>query len=348
MQGEDELKAFDELGGGAAGGREQRPFTHAEMVACDACLRANAPTRMACIYCGARLPATEQSALLRRPALKRLEDWEQGFNVVLLPGAAVAPESNALEEAAALLRLDASRLVAMMAAGRALPLARASSAEEAELIVARLRTLGLGAEVFADELLTRAPARVRTLDLEEGAVVFRKSPDSAPLRVPLGEVALLVTGRVVSRRVEVSERKTRFGGRSEMVEARELASDEMVLDIYTAGEDADTGFRIVAGGFDYSCLGASKGLTAADNFRALVGVLRGLAKSAVFDEEYARLRPLLADVWPAAEHTESLGLRRESVGRVNAEAVTTVSNETQFTRYARLRQRTAPRARAES
>ena len=82
--------------------------------------------------------------------------------------------------------------------------------------------------------------------------------------------------------------------------------------------------------------------------RWLRRLLRGRAPSAVFDEEYARLRPLLADVWPSAERTESLGLRREGAGRVNTEAVTTVSNEGQFTRYARLRHMLVLRARAES
>ncbi|HEX8117278.1 MAG TPA: hypothetical protein VF521_08400, partial [Pyrinomonadaceae bacterium] len=69
--------------------------------------------------------------------------------------------------------------------------------------------------------------------------------------------------------------------------------------------------------------------------------------SAAYDEEYARLRPQLSDVWPSAERTESLGLRRERPGRFNQEAATTVSNETQFTRYARLRHLLLLRARAE-
>ena len=56
--------------------------------------------------------------------------------------------------------------------------------------------------------------------------------------MPWSEVVLLVKGRVVSRRVEVAERKRGFAGRSEMVEARELATDEAVLDIYTSfGKD---------------------------------------------------------------------------------------------------------------
>ena len=47
--------------------------------------------------------------------------------------------------------------------------------------------------------------------------------------------------------------------------------------------------------------------------------------------------------WPPAEHTESLGLRRERPGRFNTEAATVVTNEAQFTRYSRLRRRLALR-----
>ncbi|HWW77112.1 MAG TPA: hypothetical protein VNZ44_17045 [Pyrinomonadaceae bacterium] len=323
-----------------------RPFAHAEMVACDECLRANAPTRMACMYCGAALPMTERGAALRRPTLKKLEEWERGFNVVLLPRAGSWLKTEAVEEAAVLLRLEASRLAEIVASGRALPLARAASVEEAELVVNRLGALGLDAEVFADEVLTRPPERVRALEFERGALVCRQGPEAEPRRVSFEEITLLVAGRIVERRVEVEERKTRFGSRSEVVEARELASDELALDLFTKGEGA--AFRVMSGGFDYSCLGAEKGLLAAENFGKLVSALRGLAKAAEFDDEYTRLRPLLADVWPPAEHTASLGLVGAGGGRVNTGAVTKVSNEAQFTRYARLLQSLARRAGAKS
>ncbi|HEX8148143.1 MAG TPA: hypothetical protein VF591_13265 [Pyrinomonadaceae bacterium] len=345
----DGLGGFDALGGGAA-----RPFAPEQMVACGECLRANAPTRAACLYCGAALPRTKQSAALWRPRLKKLEEWEQGFNVVTLPRAAGALTSDAAEEAASLLRLDVGGLKEIVLAGRAMPLARAPSADEAWIIVERLRELGLSTEVFPDEVLARRPARARAFEFEGEALVCRTGPESEPRRVPWSEVVLLVTGRVVSRRVEVSERKRGLAGRSETVGTRELASDEAVLDLYTSSVDeheaqgtGGAGFRVMSGGFDYSCLGEGKGLVAAENFNALVAALRGRAPSAAHDEEYARLRPLLSDVWPSAERTESLGLRRERAGRFNTEAVTTVSNETQFTRYARLRHLLVLRARAE-
>jgi hypothetical protein len=338
---EDEFQAFDLPGASSGEPEAPRPFTHAEMLACDVCLRANPPTRISCLYCGATLTATEQSAALRRPTLKKLEDWERGFNVVLLPRAGVSLKPDVVDEAASLLRLEASRLAEIIASGRALPLARASSTEEAGLVASRLGALGLNTEVLTDEVLARTPERVRALEFEEGALVCRQWPEAAPQCLSLDEIALLVEGRIVERRGEVVERKARFGSRSEVVEARELASDELVLDIYAADEGA--GFRIMSGGFDYSCLGAHKGLLATENFRKLVATLRGLSKAAAFDDEYTRLRSLLADVWPPAEHTASLGFKGAG-GRVNMGAVTTVSNEAQFTRYARLLQSFATRA----
>ena len=355
MAREEDFAGFDEAGQDDARASEAtRPFAPDQMVACEECLRANPPTRMTCLYCGRKLPATSQGAALQRPALKKLEEWEHGFNVVTLTRAAGALTSEDAEEAASLLRLDAGELKEIVLAGRALPVARASSADEAWLIVERLRALGLGTEVFPDDVLARRPMRVRAFEFEEDALVCRTSPEAEPRRVPWTEVVLLVKGRLVSRRVEVAERKRGLAGRSEMVEARELASDEAALDVYTAfgeGRSArvweDAGLRVMANGFDYSCLGSDKGLLAAQNFETLVATVCALAPSAVYDEEYARLRPLLADVWPSAERTESLGLRRERAGRINTEAVTTVSNEGQFTRYARLRPMLVLRARAE-
>lgn len=358
-----------ELSGASA---PPRGFAPEQLVACERCLRANAPTRMSCLYCGAQLPQTAESEKLRRPALKKLEDWEQGFSVVLLPhdekrsprgesgpsrGGSLTPE--AVAEAASLLRLDAARLTEIMDARRALPLARASSFEEAVLIVKRLGSLGLPAEVFADGELARQPSRVRALTLEESALVCWPGLGAGPRRVGWAEVLLLVRGRVVEKRVEVEERREKMRGRGEIVETRETASDEAVLDIHVAsrpevasrpGADSQSQedcFRILADSFDYSCLGASKRLLARENFVTLVETLRERAPSAVFDDEYASARALLSSGWPPAERTESLGLRRDRPGRFNTEAATFVTNEPQFTRYSRLRRRLVLRERTQ-
>lgn len=84
---------------------EPRGFALDQMVRCEACLRANPPTRTSCLYCAAQLPRTETSAALQRPTLRRLEKWEQGFNVILIPGNTAHLREEALQEAAGLLLL---------------------------------------------------------------------------------------------------------------------------------------------------------------------------------------------------------------------------------------------------
>src|ERR1044071_7201961 len=75
LSGEDDAEMFgglDALGEGAP-----RPFAPEQMLTCEECLRANAPTRFMCLYCGPALPRTKQSAAHWRPSLKKLEEWEQ-------------------------------------------------------------------------------------------------------------------------------------------------------------------------------------------------------------------------------------------------------------------------------
>ncbi len=345
MPREDEFTTFDDAEDSHAHAAPRR-FAPEELVACDKCMRANAPTRMNCLYCGAPLPLTEQSATRRRPALRKLEEWEQGFNVVLHPPCVkAAPET--IEEIASLLRLDAARVSEIVESATTLPIARAASGEEAELIVSRLKARGLEAEVFNDDALARTPTRVRALAFDREALVLMTTAEAEPERVAWDDVMLLVVGRIVTRRVELEERPSKLARRGKLLDAREVASDEEVLDIYTLEEGREA-FRVMADGFDYSCLGEGKGLLARDNFKRLVTALRALATRAALDEEYARWRGALTSGWPPADRNESVAGRRSGPGRLNTESVTVVSNETQFTRYARLRWRLALRSPAKS
>lgn len=345
MAREDELNTFD-LSEGARASSPARRFEPEELVACEACLRANAPTRMNCLYCGAALPVTERSAALRRPALRKLEEWENGFNVILHPTCS-RPAHETMEEVASLLRLDAERLSEIVEAGTALPVARAASEEEASLIVERIKARGLEAELFTDEVLARTPVRVRALAFDTDALVLLESAEREPVRVAWDEIALLAEGRIVTRRVEFEERPSKLGARGKLTDAREIASDESVLDIQTSDASCE-GFRVMADGFDYSCLGDGKSLLARDNFKTLVAELRRRATRAVFDGEYTRMRGALSTVWPPSERNISGGLRRDGPGRLSKESVTVVSNEAQFTRYARMRRLLALRGRARS
>lgn len=319
-----------------------RAFAPAEMVACEACLRANPPTRMNCLYCGEVLPANAQAGDdLRRPTLRALETWEQGFNVVLVPQASGELSVDSLTEASALLRLEAGQLREMTTARTPLPLARAATRAEAALVDGKLRALGWQIEIVADEDLgveTHAPKRIRKLEIGADALSGWSSAEGEGASVEWERVTLFVAGRIARKRIEVEERRGggRRGAEGEVIETREFHEDESALDLYVAGSVVN--WRIMAENFDYSCLGAAKSLTAAENFKRLVETLRERAPRAAYDDSYRSVRHYLKFAWPLAEQTEAGSLKRIRPGRYNAEAITSVTNETQFTRYGRLLQ----------
>ena len=325
----------------------QRPFAPGEMVACPACRRNNAPTRMNCLYCGAALPVAAGAPDLRRPTLRPLEAGEQGFNVVLLARAETAEDlpDYALNDAAALLRLEPEQMRQIIAARTPLPLARTALHEEAVIIERKLAPLGLACEIVADEALAveaQLPRRVRRFEFTTDALIAWARADDTAQTIPWDEIILLVTGRISRRQIEIEEVRGRKG-MSAVGETREFHADEAVLDIYAGAGGVH--LRVIAASFDYTCLGAEKSLLAAENFSRLVAVLDRRATNAVFDSDYAALRHLLQTAWPVAEQTGAGGVRRTRPGRVYTEAVTSISNEVQFTRYSRLRRHFVLRAR---
>jgi hypothetical protein len=141
------------------------------------------------------------------------------------------------------------------------------------------------------------------------------------------DVSLIVVGRRVLRQLEVAERATK-GSVKEVVDSREMSTDAGRLDFYSIANERP--WRVAADNFDFSCLHEMKTLVAEKNFQFLANALRG------YDESYMRVRRVLGLVWPLEERTESRGLRKPRMGRINTEMVTTSDNEMQFTRYSRL------------
>lgn len=330
----EDIPALDELMSLPA---EPRPFAPEQMVTCDACLRANPPTRVSCLYCGATLPLTEAAAALRKPTLRRLETWEQGFNNILLPDEATNLAEESLAEAAALLRLTIEELQRILDARMPLPLARAATLDEASLIKNRLAELGLNVLIVSDQDLNEeafTPKRIRALEFEDEALIAHPTGGGEGLSIEWAEILLFVAGRHYVRRLELKERRRR-GADDEIVNARELSTDESMLDIYTARRDG--GWRIVASNFDFSCLAEKKGLLAPENFSTLTRELCVRSREATYDECYSRVRHALTIVWPLEQNTEAGGWRRDRPGKYSTEAVTTSNNESQFTRYSRLR-----------
>jgi hypothetical protein len=233
------------------------------------------------------------------------------------------------------LKLETETVERMMTAGAPLPLARAATEVEAAIIEKRLETLGFQILIVTDrELDAHAPQRLRAMELTDDALIVYATGSQSEHSVQWEDIALLVAGRRILRRLEVAEKPGRKKEK-ELVNSRELSTDEPRLDLYL-NRDAGA-WRVAADNFDFSCLREKKSLVASQNFQTLTSVLRERAGNAVYDDSYLRVRSVLSLVWPLEQHTESLGLRKRGMGaRVNTEAVTTSDNEMQFTRYSKL------------
>jgi len=308
---------------------EPQGFAPEQMIRCEECLRANPPTRINCLYCSVPLPVTESSARLRTPVLRRPEKHELGYNTIVLPSSHVFSRE-AIEDAASLLRLKREDLERVLAEGVALPVARTTSREEAELIAERLQAAGFRVVTLKDE---DAVVRVRSLSFDGSTFVVNPGQITNEVDVSWSNVVLLVTGRIVEKRVEVKEVKSR-GAENEILDTSELFSDEAVIDLYVSAHPET--WRISANGFDFSCLGVEKSLLASENIATLQRVLIANATNARLDDSCNRLRPLLDLVWSPEQETKSSGWRRERPGKLSLGMATIHSNESQFTRYSRL------------
>jgi len=316
---------------------EPQGFSADQMVRCDECLRANPPTRVSCLYCVAPLPVTEAAAKLRKPVLRQPEKHQLGYNNILLPLDQVASEET-LVEAASLLKLSIENFQEVVGQNLPLPVARTNSREEAELVNVRLRDLGLNCLTLSDEELGltfngHTVKRVRSLTFDDADVTIYQAA-AEEIVMSWTDLILIMPARIFETTLEIKERKT---GKSEdeILDTSEFFKDEAVIDFYTANHSST--WRISAGGFDFSCLGREKALVTNDNILKLQRLLTGKAVNAQFDDSYAQVRNSLELAWTTQAETQSSGWRRERPGMLSIGVATTKSNESQFTRYSRLR-----------
>ena len=314
---------------------EPQGFTPDQMIRCDECLRANPPTRVACLYCSAPLPMTEESARLRKPVLKPPEKHQTAYNNILLPSEREVPDED-LAQGADLLKLSAENLKRIMAAKIPLPVACTASREEAELVLKRLRDVGLQTIVLSDDELGASETsvkRIKSMTVDDEYGTLQQAGTREQIEVRWREIVLIVTGRLFTKRVEIQERKARRS-ENEIVQSSEFSNDEAVIDFYTSTHPQT--WRINANGFDFSCLGNQKTLIANENISRLRQFIASNAPQAKVDDCYKRLRQTLDLVWASQQETQSSGWRRERPGKLSVGLSTVNSNEIQFTRYSRL------------
>lgn len=316
--------------------RRIMPPAMADLVTCPACGRANGPKRTACMYCGATLPVTDESAGVQVPTLKPIEAWERGYSVVLAPIDAAWPSPNQVERLSEIAGFDADTARAFFAAETSLPVARVGALEEADLVARLLGASGLGATVVPDDALGLATVARRVREI-------RLTPDRFEALVLWGDwdglarddVAVAVAGRVVSARVDIVENANPGKKTKEMTDASHTYSETRVLDVY--GPTLDRSFRIKADSFDFSCLGGKPSFRLDENADELNELVEHYLGASRFDGAYSKLAKLLEHAWPAAATVHSYGLRARGDFKKYTKSAVTTDALAQFTRYSRLR-----------
>ncbi|MFN6963620.1 MAG: hypothetical protein ACK4S4_07625 [Pyrinomonadaceae bacterium] len=301
-------------------------FAADELAACGRCGRMNAPTRAACLYCGAALDVDRSTAMRE---LRRADDWEPGFTV------AASGPSGAAAFAGALIGCDARLVEQLLATGEILPLVRLADREDADVVRGELERSGMQAFMFADDELmpSRPPRRLRRLEFSgDGVVLTPFSEADEAVEVAVAKIALVVSGLI--RRVETSVSGRRKRGEFKTGETTEMSFDESVLDVYRAGDAI--GYRVVTTGFDFSGLGGEMAATAAANIARLAERLVEKCPSAAFVDSYRTVEHLLRDVWPPAASSDFTGRQRTGLMRSGYGRVDRSDTAATFTRFSRM------------
>lgn len=313
---------------------ENPAFKPDELIRCRKCERTNPPTRLNCFYCKAELEFSERQKNSLKPNLRKMENWEKGFNLIYLPDLSKAGALK-LSEIAKMVKCEEDFLQKLIEAQKTLPLVRAESEKEAEIVQTRLRELGIETLIVGDESLAceKSVRRLRGIEFFDDGIVLIFFNQDGIIEILSDDLILIVTGAVFERKVEAVAKRDKTG-ENKILQANETASDESLIDIYS--RENEIGYRIYAKGFDFSCLEAEKGILAAENLNKLARKLRRAAPEAKFIDDYLQVRENLGFVWQVEEKIDSQGLKREGFGKFNRENITTINNLAQFTKYSRL------------
>ena len=312
---------------------ENIAFSPDEMIECGKCARMNPPVRLKCFYCAAELEIPAARAANLQSGLRKLEDWEKGFNLIYQPNSTEETKSD-WAEIAKIIRLEPDILRKIVETKKNLPLARVESEKEAKIVAGKLRENGLTTLIVADEKLSAdvLPTRLRGLEFDGDRLILVLFNTSEIREIRRDDLILIVSGAVFERKTESVEKRKK--GKSVILDASETASDESLLDIYSC-DDAGS-YRITAKGFDFSSLEAEKGIVARENMKKMIEKLREFAPNAKFDGDYSAIREVLGEIWEIEIRKDSQGLKRHGFGKFDFSNVATSSNLRQFTKYSRL------------
>jgi len=281
---------------------------------------------------------TETAARSIKPVLRPPEKHQPGYNNILLPHDQVVSDQK-IAGAAALLKLSAENVREVMSQSVPLPVARTASREESEMVTERLCDLGLQCLTVSDSDLGLSHSenpvrRVRSMMFDDVSLSIQQAAAAEQTNVSWSGVTLILMGRLFETRLEIKERMT-GKPENEILDTSEYFRDEYVIDFYTSTQSST--WRVGANGFDFSCLGREKALVVNENMGKLQELMIEKSANAKVDDSYLRVRNLLELAWTTQPETQSNGWRHERPGMLSVGMATIRSNETQFTRYSRLR-----------
>lgn len=269
------------------------------------------------------------------PPQRNIDTSELAFNTVLEPANPVLHET-AVAALAAALKIEREEAEIFLQATRPVPVARSHNRREAEMIASLVTTCGLVARVVADEdlRLETELVRARRIERREGEIQVHHIGGAMTLAVT--EIKLMVMGALRSVRVDYTESgSARPGQQVNILDTAEFRSNEMLLDVYA--ESIERSFRLRSDAFDYSGLVWPLSFRADVNFQAAITALRSCAPQAVFDDDFTKLKSVLARAWPERTRNEAQGIKRAGLSyRPVAKSSVVSDNRNQFERYSRL------------
>ena len=312
---------------------ENIAFDRADLVGCTECGRKNPPNRLQCLYCGRDLELEPELATALKPEWRKPDAWESGFNIVFVEARSEA----SVEKAARTLSLETTDLRRILQGNVGLPLARVADKSDANALLECLNTMGFSCRIVSDADLgaKKPPIRLRSITISDNGFGFVDFNTGAVTSVKCEDILVIVPGIVSSSRVDTLEKRKRKK-ETKLLDESATMSDELVLDIYIAGDQ--NGFRIQQAGFDFSCLGPDKGLLATENLRLLTVMLKDRSPNAKLVLNYTEVRYALGLVWEIESRRDSKGLVHVGFGKREFGAVSSTSNLVQFTKYSRLQQ----------
>ncbi|HET9532722.1 MAG TPA: hypothetical protein VFQ92_20375 [Blastocatellia bacterium] len=311
--------------------RESETRLNLDTLNCPQCARRTPAARGACLYCGAQLPLTEITAA---PPQRVIDSFERAFNTILHP---FRPRDDMAEAAlAAALKIEIGEARAFISSGKPVPLARSQTRQEAEMISALVRSCGLSCSVVADEEMRLYSEIIRARRIARSTDHIEVHHSGGVLSMTLADIKLLVVGALRNLRVEYIESAAGLHNRqSNVLDTSEFRSEEMLLDVYASS--LEQSFRIKSDAFDYSGLVSPLSFRAEVNFQNAVAALHGAAPHARIDDEFIKMRSLLARAWPERSRTQSRGVKRTGLAyRPVSQSSVVRDNRDQFDRYSRL------------